>query len=383
MKLFKEEHLVKLLSMEQKPCISIFMPTHRSHPENQQDHIKFKNLVKELEKSLAEKFSNGEINDLLEPFHALILDKEFWNYNPEGIAVFGANGYFEAFGLHSGVSELAIAADTFHTKPLRKYLQSVDRYHILGINLHEVKLYEGNRYSITEINLEDEMPVTIEEALGDELTEPHLTAASYGGAGKGVSAMFHGHGSKNDEVDKDAERFFRTISSHIHEKFSKPSGLPLILATLPEHHNLFFKVSNNSLLLESAISVVPETVSREKLIELAWEVMEPAYLAELDKLSESFSQAKNDKLGSDSINEIAKATFEGRVETLLIEADKLLPGKLDTETGKIKSSEMNQPDTDDLLDDMGEFVIKMGGKVKILPAERMPVQTGIAAIFRY
>ncbi len=227
------------------------------------------------------------------------------------------------------------------------------------------------------------MPTTIEEALGDELTEPHLTAASYGGAGKGVSPMFHGHGSKNDEVDKDAERFFRTISHHIHEKFSKPSGMPLILATLPEHHNLFFKVSNNSLLLEKAIDVVPETVPREKLIQMAWEVMEPAYLAEMDKLSETFSQSKNDKLGSDSVNEIARAAFEGRVDTLLIEANKIVEGKLDPETGKIRSSDINQPDTDDLLDDLGELVVKMGGKVKILPAERMPVPTGVAAIFRY
>jgi hypothetical protein len=383
MKLFKEEHLSEILAIDQGPCISVYMPTHRSHPENQQDHIKFKNLIKDLEKSLSVKYSNAEVNDLMVPFHELITNEDFWNNNHAGIAVFGAKDFFEIYGLSSLTSELAIAADSFHTKPLRQYLQSVDRYHILGVNLHEVKLYEGNRYSISEVILDNEMPVTIEEALGEELTEPHLTTASYGGAGQGTSAMFHGHGSKKDEVDKDAERFFRTISTLIHEKYSKPTGLPLILATLPEHKSLFFKVSNNSFLLETSIDVVPETVPREKLIQMAWEIMEPAYLAELDNLSESFSQSKNDKLGSDSINEIAKAAFEGRVDTLLIEADKIVAGKIDQENGKILNADINQPDTDDLLDDLGELVIKMGGKVKILPQDRMPVQTGIAAIFRY
>jgi hypothetical protein len=38
---------------------------------------------------------------------------------------------------------------------------------------------------------------------------------------------------------------------------------------------------------------------------------------------------------------------------------------------------------DDLLDDMGELVIKMGGQVMVLPAEKMPSETGLAAIFRY
>lgn len=383
MKLFKEEHLKDLLAVEQGPCISVYMPTHRSHPENQQDHIKFKNLIKDLEKSLSEKYTNAEVSELMEPFHELTTNEEFWHHNHEGIAVFGAKDFFEVYALSSLTSELAIAADSFHTKPLRQYIQSVDRYHILGVNLHEAKLYEGNRYSITEVPLDNEMPVTIEDALGEELTEPHLTAASYGGAGQGTSSMFHGHGSKNDEVDKDAEKFFRTISTLIHEKYSKPSGLPLILATLPEHKNMFFKVSNNSLLLETSIDVVPETVPRDKLIQMAWEIMEPAYLAELDKLSESFSQSRNDKLGSDSINEISRAAFEGRVDTLLIEADKIVAGKIDPESGKIKGADINQPDTDDLLDDLGELVLKMGGKVKILPQDRMPVQTGIAAIFRY
>src|SRR5690606_31440203 len=97
MKLFKEEHLSELLTIEESPCISIYMPTHRSHPENQQDHIKFKNLLKELEKSLSEKYTNSEIKEILEPFHELVLNEEFWNYNPVGIAVFGAKGFFDIY----------------------------------------------------------------------------------------------------------------------------------------------------------------------------------------------------------------------------------------------------------------------------------------------
>lgn len=383
MKLFKEEYLSELLASDVSPCISVYMPTHRTHPENLQDPIKFKNLVKQLEKSLSEKYSNGEISGVLTPFYALTDNPEFWNYNQQGIAVFGSKEFFRAYTLHMGVSDLAVVANSFHTKPLRKYLQSMDRYYILGINLSEVKLFEGNRYSIAEVPLNDGIPKTLQEALGEELTEPHLTAAAYGGAGKGVSPMFHGHGSKKDEVDKDAERFFRIISNEIHEKISKPSALPLILATLPEHQNLFFKVSNNPYLLERAIDYVPDTVSAEKLVRLAWEVFEPQYVGELNRLSELFSQAQNDKLGSDSISEIANAIFEGRVEALLIESNKIVSGKFDPETGQIFEADFNHPDTDDLLDDLGEAAIKMGGQVKIFPPERMPVKTGIAAIYRY
>ncbi len=36
-----------------------------------------------------------------------------------------------------------------------------------------------------------------------------------------------------------------------------------------------------------------------------------------------------------------------------------------------------------MLDDLGALALKMGGEVIIVPAERMPTQTGIAAIYRY
>ncbi len=44
---------------------------------------------------------------------------------------------------------------------------------------------------------------------------------------------------------------------------------------------------------------------------------------------------------------------------------------------------MTNPKVDDLLDDLGELVTKMGGHVMVLPTNKMPSETGLAAIFRY
>ncbi|MFC2159988.1 hypothetical protein ACFLQS_04665 [Actinomycetota bacterium] len=37
---------------ESNPCISLYQPTHRFSPENKQDPIVFKNLIREIENSL-------------------------------------------------------------------------------------------------------------------------------------------------------------------------------------------------------------------------------------------------------------------------------------------------------------------------------------------
>jgi hypothetical protein len=67
--------------------------------------------------------------------------------------------------------------------------------------------------------------------------------------------MRHGHGAKKDEIDIDAERFFRAVDRAVLEPHSKPSGLPLILAALPEHHSLFRQVSHSPFLLSKGIDV--------------------------------------------------------------------------------------------------------------------------------
>jgi hypothetical protein len=360
------------------------MTTHRSHPVNLQDPIRFQNLVKQLEESLLGQYSADDVKKFLEPFETLGNDKQFWNHTLDGLAVLGSTEFFKVIRLPITVQEFAVVADSFHTKALRKYLQSVDRYHVLSLSLNNILLFEGNRHTLVEVELHPDIPKTITEALGDELTEKHSTVASYGGVGGESSDMHHGHGGKKDEVDKDAERFFRVIASTIYDNYSKPSGLPLILAALPEHHSLFQKVNKNPFLLPTSITVSTESISTDKLIELAWEVMEPDYLRKLESLAQKFEQAKANGLGSDNIKEVVEAAEAGRVDTLLVEADRVIAERLrNKNTGTFKQADSTQPILDDLLDDIGELVTRMGGKVMLMPPEKMPAKTGLAAIFRY
>jgi hypothetical protein len=384
MELLTKEIVQELLAVNQAPCISLYMPTHRSHPEKLQDVIRFKNLIKELEASLSKKYADNEIKKSLEPFESLVNNTKIWNQTLEGLAVFSAAGIFKTLKLQESVKEMAMVADSFHTKPLRQYLQSTDRYHVLSLGLKEIQLFEGNRHSLVKIELLSDIPETITEALGDELTDKHSTVASYGGTGGNSTNMHHGQGGKKDEEDIDTERFFRVVSKSIYENYSKPTGLPLILAALPNHHNLFQKVSKNSLLLSNGIEINPESVSIDKLADLAWSIMEPEYLLKLETLVEKFAQEKADGRGSDDMNEIGVAAVAGRVDTLIIEADRMIPNKLtNLVTGNIQNRDLTNPKVDDFLDDLGELVIKMGGHVMVLPAEKMPSETGLAAIFRY
>ena len=135
--------------------------------------------------------------------------------------------------------------------------------------------------------------------------------------------------------------------------------------------------------MEVAIDVHPDTLSLDDLRERAWKVVEPRYLQRLAGLVESFGAAQLSGRGADDLRPVAEAAVAGRVETLLIEADRMISGRIDAATGKVDTAVLGNPEVDDVLDDLGEIVLRKGGEVVVVPSERMPTKTGAAAIFRF
>ena len=371
-----------LLDSAVPPCLSLYQPTHRKHPDNQQDPIRFKNLVSTMETSLRLHHSAKEIQPLLEPFFALADDHEFWTHSLDGLAVLGSTGFFRVYKLQQTVAELVVVADSFHVKPLLRVMQSADRYQILGVCRKEFRLYEGNRDVLDEISFASDAEQNADEAEASS-SESHETVAALGDAAGSKLPSQHGHSGKEGGVDIDAERFFRSVDKQIREHHSHASGLPLILATLPENRAQFHHISHNPLLLEEGIDVYPETVPMDELRRRAWQVVEPHTLARMAAQLDAFGAAHSNALGDDKLADVAAAIVAGRVGTLLIEGDREIPGCIDATTGAIRYDDMANPDVDDVLDDLGTMARKMGGKVVIVPTDQMPTSSGAAAIYRY
>ncbi len=378
----ERDYRTVLLGSHEPPCLSLYQPTHRAHPEKQQDPIRFRNLLKELELSLSRKYAGRESAPILSPFHDLAENGDFWNHARDGIAIFATADLFKVYRLQRPVRELAIVADSFHTKPLMRIMQSADRYHVLGLTREEAILFGGNRYVLDEIELAPGFPRTAADVVGVKEGEPERKNRVYGREGPGLTTR-HGTDVRQDLVEKETERFFRAVDEAVLHHHSQPSGMPLLLAALPEHQHLFRTVSRNPFLLPEPIDTYPRALSLDQLRERAWQLLLPRYLERLNRFIDQFRASRaEDRSGAD-LAEIARAAVAGRISTLLIEADRLIPGRFDSETGAIEFAPLDDPGVDDLLDDLGEHTVKTGGEVVIVPAERMPTDTGIAAIYRF
>ena len=294
---------------------------------------------------------------------------------------FAARGFLSVYRVQRPVPELTIVAESFHVKPLVRIVQTTDAYQVLVLDREKIALYEGNRDVLDPVELAPDVPRTIEAALGEQLSEPYTKVGTHR-AGPGTPTR-HGHGSRKDEVKKDAERFFRVVDKAVLEHHSRPSGLPLVLAALPEHLGLFRQLSRNSQLVEKGVVMNASALAPDELRRAAWTVMESFHHEKTRALAEEFAEALPKRLGSDRLSEVGTAAVNGRIATLLVDAEQHIGGRLNPESGLVEKAELNSPDTDDVLDDIAVSVLRNKGQVNVVPAAQMPTRAGVAAIFRY
>jgi hypothetical protein len=363
------------------PLISLYQPTHKSSPDNKQDLILFKNLIRDIEKTLEELPDFDSVDKIMKPFLGLKDDKEFWNHTSEGLAVFATLNKCIIYRIASPVKELAMVGKTFHIKPLLKANQANENYLLLGLSKENFSLFEGNKNGIKPIEIDKEFPRTLHEVLGFEKTEINLTHGSYSGAGN--PAMYHGYGDVNQEIEKDTEKYFRYVDGFVLEHYSKPMKMPVILITLTEHHTIFKQLSNNPYLIEEGINKSIDSMDMKEIQSEAWKIIETIKSSRMPNITETFTNAEADALGSSDLEAVAKAALENRVDTLYIEDEKSIPGKIDNETGKVIFSNNLSLEHSDLLNDLAEIVLSHGGTVTVLSGEEMPSKTGVAAIYRY
>lgn len=371
-----------LHAKHQSPCLSLYQPTHRRHPDNVQDPIRFRNLVKVLESSLRRKYASRDIDELIRPFEVLADDRAFWNRTGDGLAVLSAPGQFRVYRLQRPVAELAVVADSFHTKPLMRIVQSADHYQILGLSRRAFRMYEGNRDALDELPPIDGVPHSADEQLNRVAGGRESALRAYGPSGS-AAVTRHTTDVKQDAEDRATRAFFRAVDQAVLEHYSQLPGQRLILAALPQHHHLFRSISDNPRLIPEAIDTYPDDLELDVLRERAWQLIQPYYLKRLAGFVDAFRSATGSGRSADDPGEIATAAIAGRVATLLIEADRLIPGRIDRTGHKVLSDDLADPEVDDILDDLGEHVLKAGGEVVIVPAERMPTLTGAAAIYRF
>lgn len=376
------EEIKTLISVQKPPCISLFMPTYRAGAETQQNQIRLKNLLRELEEKLhAFGLRSQESKTLLEPVQSLVGNVLFWRHQRDGLAVFISPELFKYYCVPICVEEMVTVSDRFQIHPLLPLLTEEGQFYILALSQNENHLFECTRQTIREIHL-DSIPPNIEEAL--QYDEPEKQIRFHRGSPKSGerSSMVSGHGAEIDNVKENLLKYFRMIDRGLHTLL-KDKRAPLLLSGVEYLFPIYREANTYPYLMEEGISGNPKGISKDQLHKQAWEIVKPYFQkAEIDAI-EQYRQSLGTGLASRDIPEIVMAARDGRVGILFVAKGKQVWGAYDLSRNEVHLHEKREPRSENLLDLAAVQTFLNGGTIFVMDQDKMPESAFLAAVFRY
>lgn len=372
---FREEDLPALLAPQEPPCISITLATHRRHPEWKQDPVRFRAQIAEAEALLrAGSVRDGEA--LLAPLRRL-LDEPFWEYASDGLAVFVSRSARAAFRLPIAVPDHVVVADTFHTKPMLRFLRRERRYFVLALSQNEVTLYEGSRSGAVTVEMSG-VPSSLEDAVGAPDFDRAVT--SHGPSSRSVMAGAR-HG--REDTKETLARYFRAVDRGLRENLRGETA-PLVFAAVQYYHPIYREVNTYPYLLAEGLEGSFERASVETIHAQAWPLVDRAISARVAEWADRYRALAGTGLALDRLEEVAACAVQGRVRIALAAEGESAWGLLDRATGAVIRHERQMgPDDGDLVDDICEEALKRGAEILVVPRAAMPTESPIAAVLRF
>ncbi len=358
--------LRELIDTGQAPCLSIYFGTHRAGVDTLQDPIRLRNLIREAEHQLElSKEPAPAIRDLLNPLRELADQYAFWQHQADGLAIFRTKNMLRRYRLSFPVPELAVVGERFHLKPLFPAVDPNQRFYVLAISQDGARIYEGNSYSIREVEVPElaRIAAAAPAARGPERKLQSHTA-THQSSGRRF-AIFHGHGGGEENRKEALVPFFRQVDEAVRKRLNS-DGAPVALMGVDYLCPIYRQVSSISGLLAEEVHGNADGFSSAMLHRLSWAVASAHFRKMQDRAADEYHQLWHTPRASNELSEIVSSAGQGRVKSLFV--------ALGVQKWK---------DAEDVLNAAALETFLTGGNVYVLPPDEVPGRRLAAAVFRY
>jgi hypothetical protein len=388
MDILTRTELELLMRKEQQWCVSIYMPTHRTGVDVQQDPIRLKNLLGEAEKHLSDRgMGRRDVQKMLEPASVLLQDSDFWQHQSDGLAIFLSSNGIRRYRLPLNFEEFVTVMDHFHIKPLLPLFTGDGQFYILALSQNEIRLLLGTRHSVSQIDI-GQVGGSLAEAIPSDNHQMNLqlhSSGSTGGMSGAGSAIFHGQGGGSDENDKnELLRYFRLVSEGLTE-FLHGDRVPLVLAGVEYLLPIYKEANTYPNLMDGVIKGNPDLLGADELHKSAWDIVEPHFQVAQEEAVSYYQQLSGQasERAADTLEKIVPAASDGRIETLFIATGVQLWGVFNPNTNEIEHHAQMESGDESLLDLAAVQTYLKGGTVYAVEPDKVPGGTSAAAVLRY
>ncbi len=371
----------KFFSQRKGPLVSIYLPTNAYSREQQQDKIRYKNLLAKVEESLSQTYKRSEYASMLETLKAIEQDMKLglWTNTKKGLAILAGGDEVVIYQLDYSVEEYALVSDNYHIRPLIENFQYGSHYYILALESDKFSLFHGDFHGFEEVPMPEGVETEFKKVF-DDFDNAHSGISN---KSRGSQSNYFGYKEKSSLVEKDVLKHFRYVNDALVEHFTGENACPIVLVSLPEHQSQFREVSSLPTLAATGIEKPFNSLSEGEVLEQVSNIVRDIQHAYIKGLIGRFDLAFSKERAASDPSQIAMALAERKVETLLLERGRLLEGYSDIGGGILRHSDEEPAQTDDLGDDFAQATYLQNGEVYIVDAGEMPTETGFAALYRY
>jgi hypothetical protein len=345
----------------------MYLPTSPITQDAQAGRIELKNLAAEATEQLATADADRRaVLQVRASLDDLVDDDDFWAEQARSLAVFASPGAMRTFRLPNRLTNVVEVADRFYVKPLLRAVTFPQAAFVLALAAGSVRLVEVMR---------DGPPFSVDV--------PGLPTDAANAAGKASiadrSPSARLQGSEGQKVR--LRQFARKVDQALRGVLTGLE-LPLILAATEPLESIYRSLNSYPHLVETGIPGSPDGATDEELAARARTLLDEVYAGELSAMRDRFELRFSHGRASTDVATVARAATYAAVETLLVDIDEKVPGRLDEETGAVTFAE-DDAVSYGVLDEIARRVLLSGGRVVAVRSPDVPGGGPIAAILRY
>jgi len=357
----KRKTLEKLASEKSSPCVTISMNTHRTHPDNLQDAIVLRNLLKEAQARVIKEFGKRFASSLIEKFSDLEREVDI-NSNLDSLHIFLSGSTKEIVkSVWPTPQNTVHVAENFAVKPLIKDFIQMEEYLVLLLSQSGVTLFHAMNDTITGEIRNDDFPFAKNPHF---LTDPNQL-------------------SDSKQVDNMVREFLNHVDKALVSVYHKTTMSCVVICTEDNYSRLMQVADIPSMYYGYARINYNDTASKTIAAE-AWPIVQAAQKHYRDDMIMEMQEAVGQGKAITDLTEIYQAVQEGRGD-LFIASDDFHQGVRMTGAFSFELvNDVTLPGViDDITNEIAWQVISKKGRVMFTNQEETKSFGDIALKVRY
>ncbi|MFN4145077.1 MAG: hypothetical protein ACK4GN_04570 [Runella sp.] len=336
-----KEQLQKLATERSTPCVTISLNTHRTHPDNAQDAIVLKNLLKEAETRVIDEFGKRPAASLLDKIKNAETEIDI-NYNLDSLHIFLSNDTQEIVKSTWPTTQVGVhISETFAIRPIIKAYNRSETYLIMLLSQSGVQLYEAMNDGIIGEIRNNEFPFS---------ENRHYTTHA-------------DKASDPKQVDDLVREFLNRVDKAL-VKIAQETDLKCVVVCTEDNYSRLMQVADKPSIYHGYAPINYNNTATHQIVNQTWEI-----IANLQKqrrtqaIGEMKEAVAQGKVLTD-LQEIYQAAIDGRGDLLIVHQDFAQPVLMkDERTFDLIEDATTPGAIDDITSNIAWEVISKKGRV--------------------